>query len=112
MSLPKKSPITTHLLNTSTGKPASNINVSLYFLDEKTWTLLGKGVSNADGRVSDLLPTDHVLKKGQYKINFDVSTVSTFYPEASITFNIANTNEHYHIPLLISGYGFSTYRGS
>ena len=113
------SPITTHVLDTSIGKPAYGVEVQIdYCLDDDSWITIGKGKTDANGRIHDLLSSNHVLKTGRYKICFETAKyfegkkISTFYPFITIHFDIKVTQEHYHIPLLISGYGYSTYRGS
>jgi 5-hydroxyisourate hydrolase len=102
------SPITTHVLNTSEGRPAAGISVVLEFLS----TPLARGTTDADGRISTLLPESHALEAGVYCLRFDTSAVSPFFPEVSIQFRIENPQQHYHVPLLLSPYGYSTYRGS
>jgi 5-hydroxyisourate hydrolase len=105
-----KSPITSHILNTALGKPAEGIHATLEFFESHTWKKIGEGTTNSDGRINDLLPSAHALLKGTYRINFKIQT--QFYPEVPIVFKIDHPNEHYHIPLLISPFGYSTYRGS
>lgn len=107
------SPITTHVLDTALGKPAAGIPVTL-FQGENT---VGQGETNPDGRVTDLL-AEGSLETGTYRIRFDVAkylastSEAAFYPFVEITFTIAETDEHYHVPLLLSPFGYSTYRGS
>lgn len=114
----KRSPITTHVLDTSTGKPASGVPVALSLADGVGWKKLAAGVTNDDGRVGDLLPLEHILVRGVYKMHFDTGAyfaahkVAGFYPYAEIIFEIRDTASHYHIPLLLSPFGYSTYRGS
>jgi 5-hydroxyisourate hydrolase len=111
------SAITTHILDTALGKPATNVPVKLEFKKDGSYVLLGQGLTNSDGRVTDLLKLDHKLELGIYKISFAIakyykdSNQKTFYPEASIVFNV-EAIEHFHVPLLLSGFGYSTYRGS
>jgi 5-hydroxyisourate hydrolase len=126
-----KSPITCHVLDTSTGRPAQGITIRLQRFDAPKkegdqWLFnpLAEGVTNSDGRCVDLLPpitsteTRELLKPGLYKIifstkeYFDSKSVKAFYPWVDITFELSDLSEHYHIPLLISPYGFTTYRGS
>lgn len=112
-------PITTHVLDTSSGKPAAGVSVRLY-IQEATdrWSILATGITNDDGRIGNLLPVDHVLKAGVYRMRFmtgdyfDHHQVSGFYPYADIVFTVREAGEHFHIPLLLSPYGYSTYRGS
>ncbi|MGE0786051.1 MAG: hydroxyisourate hydrolase [Sandaracinaceae bacterium] len=116
----QRSPITTHVLDTARGRPAAGVPVRLFrqALTEATgWIELAAGVTDADGRISDLLAPGSI-PSGTYRIDFDVGSycdsigVSSFYPHVSIAFTIAAGNEHYHVPLLLSPYGYSTYRGS
>ena len=108
------SPITTHVLDTAAGRPAAGIAVVLELFTEAThtWTILAHGATDSDGRASGLLSGDHVLQPGLYGLRFDTSGISPFFPEVSIRFRIENPGQHYHVPLLLSPYGYSTYRGS
>ena len=111
------SQVTTHVLDTSRGKPAWGIPVILYKQVADDWIEVARGITNKDGRITNLLPEGSELPYAIYKMkfdtlhHFDAIDVETFYPTVEITFSI-KTNEHYHIPLLISPYGYSTYRGS
>ena len=111
------SQITTHVLDTSKGSPASGINIKLHELADDSWREIGSGTTNADGRLSNLLAQDTVLVKGTYKLTFKLEAYfesqneNVFYPEATVEFKITDSS-HYHIPLLLSPYGYSTYRGS
>ena len=108
------SPITTHVLDTAAGRPAAGIAVVLEVFADATgaWTVLAQGTTDTDGRVHDLLPGDHALRPGLYGLRFDTSGVSPFFPEVSIRFRVEHPGQHYHVPLLLSPYGYSTYRGS
>ena len=111
------SQITTHILDTSRGKPAWGVAVFFYQKIADDWIYYAKGTTNSDGRIPNLLSEDEELPLGIYKITFDVihyfNTLDTecFYPTVEIIFEI-KTLDHYHIPLLISPFGYSTYRGS
>lgn len=112
------SQITTHVLDTSKGKPAQGINVTLEKLtSDGSFTVIGKGTTNADGRIPDLLEKENKLAPGVYKLVFDTNSyfktqgVKAFYPSVSITFETSDQS-HYHVPLLLNPYGYSTYRGS
>lgn len=112
-----KSPITTHVLDTALGKPAGGVPVKLEeFQYGASWGQVGSGVTNSDGRVENLLPAGNPAMPGIYRLTFDLKTYyqgkPSFYPYVSITFEIKDTSQHYHVPLLVSGFGFSTYRGS
>ncbi|MFL6452175.1 MAG: hydroxyisourate hydrolase [Bryobacteraceae bacterium] len=102
--------ISTHILDTALGRPASGIQVRLYREAEE----LASAFTNEDGRVPALLPGNTPLVTGKYRIVFEVGARWTegFYPEVSVSFWVRNPKSHYHIPLLISGFGFTTYRGS
>ena len=105
--------ISTHILDTTKGKPASGVSVILEGSDGRE---LARGVTNEDGRVKPLLDT--IPAVGAYRLRFEVGAyfarlgVDAFYPTVSIDFRVASVSEHYHVPLLLNPYGFSTYRGS
>ncbi|MGI9457782.1 MAG: hydroxyisourate hydrolase [Aeoliella sp.] len=111
------SPITTHVLDTAVGLPAEGIAVDLLEELNGTWTSLATGETNVDGRVTDLLPAGSI-EPGVYRIVFATGdyfgrTGSVgFYPQVTVEFEISDTNSHYHVPLLLSPFGYSTYRGS
>lgn len=116
------SQITTHVLDTSIGKPGKNITIRLMnkVNDDRVnggWQTIAQGVTNADGRISDLLPPEKKVKPGTYKLVFETdnyfnaNNIKGFYPEVEIQF-IINDDSHYHVPLLINPFGYSTYRGS
>ncbi len=111
------SQLTTHILDTTKGKPASGVTITLYQNQSNNWQQIAQGVTNADGRIPDLLDQDVQLQFGAYKIKFETAeyfgqqSIQTFYPFVEIVFSIT-TNEHYHVPLLLNPYGYSTYRGS
>ncbi len=111
------SKITTHILDISKGRPAEGITIILFGGENDEWTELARGKTNADGRISDLLEKDDQLKFGIFKMRFETKdyfdklTIPTFYPYVEIIFEIVN-DQHYHIPLLLSPFGYSTYRGS
>jgi len=108
--------ISTHILDTTRGRPASGVDVVLEQAAPSGWTLLGRGTTDADGRVK-ALATDSPAP-GTYRISFQVGRyfealgVDAFYPEVAISFRVANAGEHFHVPLLLNPFGFSTYRGS
>jgi 5-hydroxyisourate hydrolase len=113
------SAITTHILDTSLGRPASDVPVMLEIQSvEHGWELIGKGMTDADGRLKELLPQEHVLARGLYRLTFDIASyfasqnVESFYPEVCIVFSVRDAAQHYHVPLLLNPYGYSTYRGS
>ncbi len=113
------SPITTHVLDTSRGRPAAGVPVALAAQAANgEWQTLAEATTNADGRVSDLLSDKSSLSKGVYRLTFDTSVyfqslgVNSFYPYVTIVFEIHDPAQHYHVPLLLSPFGYSTYRGS
>jgi 5-hydroxyisourate hydrolase len=108
------SPITTLVLDTAAGRPAAGIRVVLEFFSTptKSWATLGTGATDADGSASTLLPDDYKLQPGVYRLRFETSAVSPFYPEVPLLFRITDAAQRYHVPLLLSPYGYSTYRGS
>ena len=105
--------ITTHVLDLVNGKPAEGIAVALY--DDND--LLAEGVTNRDGRVEKWSQA-FVVAAGKYRLEFAVAPwfksrrENSFYEDVHISFRIENTAEHYHVPLLLSPFGYSTYRGS
>jgi hydroxyisourate hydrolase len=99
--------VTTHVLDTARGQPAAGVLVRLEVETADGWRLLGEGVTDIDGRVQNLAG-DHAAAC-TYRLTFAVET--PFYPEVVVTFR-AGPGEHYHVPLLLSPYGYSTYRGS
>ena len=113
------SPITTHVLDTARGLPASGLSVRLEMLREgQRPRLLGEGVTDADGRLGDLLRRSHVLEAGTYQLvfetgaYFEAANTPAFFPVVQIIFQITAPARHSHVPLLLSPYGYSTYRGS
>jgi 5-hydroxyisourate hydrolase len=110
------SPVTSHILDTSRGKPAVGISVVLY-RQQHEWTEIGRGITTTDGRIGDLLPKGTVLSSGIYKLHFETGAyfaglaTPAFYPFVDIVFQLT-TGEHYHVPLLLNPFGYSTYRGS
>jgi len=112
------SPITTHILDTALGRPAANVAVKLFQIEDGGERLLGEAKTNDDGRVAEGLIGEADYKAGVYRIEFDTDGYfqslewGSFYPSVSITFRVAANEAHYHVPLLLSPFGYSTYRGS
>ena len=110
------SPITTHVLDTALGRPAAGITVLLAKASGKGWTDAGRGVTDADGRCRTLMGA-RKLKKGVYRLTFGVASYfkrtkqAAFYPSVAIVFTVRDAG-HHHVPLLLSPWGYSTYRGS
>lgn len=97
--------LSTHVLNAATGRPADGVAVRLERADG---TVLAAGHTDADGRIKDLPAPE----SGVHRLVFDTGDLSPFYPEVTIAFTVTDPAEHYHVPLLLSPYSFSTYRGS
>ena len=112
------SPITTHVLDTSRGRPAVGIEVSLEILLEKKWKLVGNGLTDANGRLTTLMAEETQMVSGTYRLVFNIAPyyeaqhTETFFRKIPIVFEITEPGAHYHVPLLISPFGYSTYRGS
>ena len=106
------SPITTHVLNTTSGRPAAGVPVTLEIQSGEQWKQLAESATDSDGRARNLLPADHRLEPGLYCLRFQTAAISAFFPEIEIRFYIENPEQHYHVPLLLSAYGYTTYRGS
>jgi 5-hydroxyisourate hydrolase len=100
--------ITTHVLDTTSGRPAAGMRIVLRRDDE----VLFDGVTDADGRARVLAPED--TRADVYRITFDTGTYNPrgFFPEATIVFRLEDPAQHHHVPLLLSPFGYSTYRGS
>ena len=102
------STLSTHVLDTAAGRPAAGIAVRL---ETRAGETLGEGVTNDDGRIGSIGPER--IAVGDYVLRFDTATyVDGFYPEVVVVFSVAEADQHYHVPLLLSPYGYSTYRGS
>jgi hydroxyisourate hydrolase len=110
--------ITTHVLDTARGGPAVGVTVILELRQASEWTPIGRGTTDGNGRVASLTD-DRELIPGTYRLTFDTGTYHReqgisvpFFPEAKITFNVRDIDEDYHVPLLLSPFGYSTYRGA
>lgn len=114
--------ITTHILDTSLGKPVEGVTVTLEFNQHTSapedcdWRTVSNKQTNTDGRVPDL--TSDKIEAGVYRISFFVDhyfqqlNQESFYPIARIEFKVTDASQHYHVPLLLNPFGYSTYRGS
>ena len=106
-------PITTHILDLVRGEPATGVAVRLYSGE----TLISEGVTDDDGRLGTWQP-EFEVSPGKYRLEFDVEPwfsargENSFYEDVHISFRVASATEHYHVPLLLSPFGYSTYRGS
>ena len=112
------SQITTHVLDTTRGLPAQNLPITLFVQTNEGWNELASGLTNADGRITGLLADDIVLGAGVYRMHFSTKPYfldnkeQGFYPYVDIVFELDGSASHYHIPLLLTAFGYSTYRGS
>ena len=110
------SAITTHVLDTALGRPAAEVSVRLEQAETDGWLVLGEAVTDADGRIREIGPA-HV-PAGTYRFIFDTGGYfaaggrETFFPEVTITFSVTDPDSHYHVPILLSPFSVSTYRGS
>ncbi|NNC23474.1 hydroxyisourate hydrolase [Salinisphaera sp. USBA-960] len=108
--------ITTHILDTAAGRPAPGVTVELAARSGDGWTTIATGQTDSDGRARDLGAASQPA--GDYRLTFFTGDyfasqgVSTFFPEVSLVFTLADIDEHYHVPLLLSPFAYSTYRGS
>lgn len=103
--------LSTHVLDTSLGRPASGVPVRLESRVDEGWQRVTEGTTDRDGRISGWR-TD---RAGVYRLVFGTASYlgeDGFYPEVVVAFRVADAGEHYHVPLLISPFGYSTYRGS
>ena len=109
------SPITTHVLDTARGRPAVGIAIVLERRDAGAFVVVGQGRTDEDGRLRTLLDPG-TLVAGTYRITFELAayygSAEHFFPEASLVFLVTDPAAHYHVPLLLSPFGYSTYRGS
>lgn len=104
--------ISTHVLDTTEGVPAAGVAVTLSRVEENGDSTLASTSTDDDGRVPDLLGGNR-LRTGLYRLTFNTAAYGNpFYPEVTILFRVANPDQHHHIPLLLSAFGYSTYRGS
>jgi len=113
------SAITTHVLDTARGAPAAGLRIELERMDAGgTWQAVGQGVTDVDGRQRSLMPASGSAPPGIYRLTFHSGPYfagldkPTFYPHVTVTFEVLQGEAHYHVPLLISPFGYSTYRGT
>ena len=111
--------LSTHILDTTRGIPAAGVTVDFFMIGANgKQTIISSNVTDTNGRVGALIAQNIKLGKGTYKVKFHTESyfktmeLRAFYPFIEVVFNIFNTDQHYHIPLLLSLYGFTTYRGS
>ena len=110
--------MSTHVLDISIGRPAAGVSLRLQRLDGETWIDVFRGTTTDDGRVPSLLPAGVNAGAGAYQLTFDVGGyfaargLESFYSQVTIDVVIRDAASHYHVPLLVSPYGYSPYRGS
>jgi 5-hydroxyisourate hydrolase len=110
-------PITSHVLDTALGHPARGLAVRLDKREADGWTTVGRGATDEDGRIRDLLGEGR-LEAAVYRVSFDTAAYfegqsrAAFYPQVDVVFRVERPDEHHHIPLLLSPFGYTTYRGS
>jgi 5-hydroxyisourate hydrolase len=110
--------ISTHILDTALGRPAAGVAVSLARLDGGGWADLNSGATDGDGRCKYLLPEGDALQVGVYRVHFATAGYYAghglvgLYPYVEIVFEIRDSTQHFHIPLLLTANGYTTYRGS
>ena len=119
MSPSTPGPLTTHVLDTARGRPGVGVPIVLERQSEDgAWAELARGQTNDDGRLPGLLP-EGGLDKAVYRLTFDIAawedgsqSTKGFFPSAQIVFRVDEPTQHHHVPLLLSPFGYSTYRGS
>jgi 5-hydroxyisourate hydrolase len=114
--------LTTHVLDLSHGQPASNVKVDLFFSEAQEWKFIKTVVTNSDGRLDEPLITENEVKIGTYELVFHVGDYflnknielpnPAFLEQVPVRFGISDLERHYHVPLLISPWGYQVYRGS
>jgi 5-hydroxyisourate hydrolase len=113
-----RNPVSVHILDQGNGKPATDVVVTLERKEGIGWLPLSSSVTDSDGRVNALYPKASPLSAGVYRITFKTGDYfkqhnqPTFFPEIPIVVELSAVDQHYHIPLLVSPFGYSSYRGS
>ncbi len=112
------SPLTTHVLDTASGSPAAGLFISLEKSVDGQFEPISESRTNSDGRLDTNLISEQEWGAGVYRIRFETGAYFAaqksvcFYPHVEVVFEVQNPEEHHHVPLLLSPYGYSTYRGS
>ena len=110
--------LSVHILNQQTGIPSKGVDVTLEKQQPTGWDMLAKAETDNDGRIKSLYPEDKDMQPGVYKVTFKTGNyfknekLTSFFPEVPVIFTVTKTNEKLHIPLLLSQYGYATYKGS
>ena len=110
--------LSVHILDQQTGTLPSDVTVTLEKQQQDKWTPIANGKTDHDGRIKSLYPQDQDMQPGVYKVTFKTAEyfhgkkLDSFFPEIPVLFTVTRTNEKLHIPLLLSQYGYSTYKGS
>lgn len=110
--------LSVHILNQQTGLPSPQVAVTLEKQQDGGWATLASGKTDDDGRIKSLFPQEQDMQPGTYKVTFKTGDyfnsqkLASFFPEIPVLFTVSRTNEKLHIPLLLSQYGYSTYKGS
>nr|WP_024966033.1 hydroxyisourate hydrolase [Pantoea sp. IMH] len=113
-----KNPLSVHVLNLQTGVPTAGVAVELEQYKDQKWVKLASGTTDSNGRITALFPSGKTMSAGDYKVVFktgdyyDSVKQPSFFPEIPVIFHAEDKGGHYHIPLLLSQYGYSTYRGN
>ncbi len=115
---PVKNPISVHVLNLKSGTPSEGVTVVLDKKEGDKWVKLSSAVTSRDGRINALYPDGKEMQPGDYRVTFETGKYyadhneDTFFSEIPVIIHVSKAGEHYHVPLLLSQYGYSTYRGS
>lgn len=118
LALAAGNPLSVHVLNLENGLPSPGVEVTLEKQSGNAWQALSSATTNEQGRITALFPEGKDLEKGTYRVTFKTGEwfsehkTSTFFPEVPVIFTADGSVPHYHIPLLLSPYGYSTYRGN
>jgi len=110
--------LSVHILNQQTGLPSKDVTVELDKLEGSSWQRLASAKTDNDGRVKSLFPEEGDMEPGVYKVTFNTGeyfknqNLETFFPAIPVTFTVTEKNQKLHVPLLLSQYGYATYRGS
>ncbi|WP_433973656.1 hydroxyisourate hydrolase [Tunturiibacter lichenicola] len=110
--------ISTHLLDTALGRPAAGVPIALARMSNNEWSPINDATTDQDGRCKYLLPATHTLQSGTYRVRFETAAyyrqhqLDGLYPYIEIVFSVTDCEQHYHIPLLLTANGYTTYRGS